>query len=316
MVMKKCLLLLMFLGFFFGASAAKQDSIGTKVKNGKVYILHRVEKGQGLYTISKKYGVSLQDLIKENPGSEEVIRVDQIIWVPTNLPAKLEEPVVEDYFDQKHEEPSKEDPPSGKKSTFAQYHTVISGETLYGISVKYSTTVDVIKSLNNLESDLITEGQKLLVPAKAGTVEATPDDSMDTVEGELHVVQSQITVDDPVEMAPPDNDSTVSNTSPQGYTIKVIKLADYNLEKVEEEGRVSVDGEDLPEGKHFAYHFSATVGTVIMVTNPETNQTVFVKVIGNFERSDSSDEIIRLSPYSAESVGLTNDQLVELSYAR
>ena len=50
------------------ASAHKTDSVGTKVKNGTSYILHMVEKGDGLYSISKKYGVSLKEIVAENPG--------------------------------------------------------------------------------------------------------------------------------------------------------------------------------------------------------------------------------------------------------
>lgn len=43
------------------------------------------------------------------------------------------------------------------------YHTVISGDTLYSISRKYGTTVDNIKTLNNLSSNTIHVGQKLIV---------------------------------------------------------------------------------------------------------------------------------------------------------
>lgn len=46
----------------------------------------------------------------------------------------------------------------------AVYHTVVAGENLYRISVKYNTTVDKILKLNNLKNaDKIIEGQKLRV---------------------------------------------------------------------------------------------------------------------------------------------------------
>jgi LysM repeat protein len=296
--------------------AEKTDSIGTKVKNGKVYILHKVEKGQGLYTISKKYGVPLKDLIAENPGSEEVIKVDQIIWVPTNQPVKMEEPVVEDYFDKSHTPANQEAKPDSKTnevSTYAKYHTVVAGETLYGISLKYKTSVEVIMSLNNLESTVITEGQKLLVPGpKSSTpVDSTQNRDTGNITSDLEEVQSQLNMEH-------DTDSLATPAVQQvdGYTIKVVKLDGYEMEKVEERGKASIDTEELPDNKHFAYHCTAERGTVIMVTNPQTGQTIFVKVIGNFERSGNSSEIIRLSSASASSIGLTGDQIVELSYAR
>lgn len=46
----------------------------------------------------------------------------------------------------------------------AVYHTVVAGENLYRISVKYNTTVDKILKLNNLKNaDKIIEGQKIRV---------------------------------------------------------------------------------------------------------------------------------------------------------
>lgn len=45
----------------------------------------------------------------------------------------------------------------------SKVHTVVSGDTLWGISRKYKTTVREIKSLNGLKSDEITKGQKLII---------------------------------------------------------------------------------------------------------------------------------------------------------
>jgi N-acetylmuramoyl-L-alanine amidase len=51
-----------------------------------------------------------------------------------------------------------------EQNSEAVYHTVVAGETLYRISVKYNTTVDKILKLNNLKNaDRIVEGQKLRV---------------------------------------------------------------------------------------------------------------------------------------------------------
>ncbi|MFT5266484.1 MAG: LysM repeat protein [Polaribacter sp.] len=47
--------------------------------------------------------------------------------------------------------------------TTERYHTVNSGETLYGISKKYNLSVDKLKALNSLTSNNLDIGQKLLV---------------------------------------------------------------------------------------------------------------------------------------------------------
>ena len=43
------------------------------------------------------------------------------------------------------------------------YHTVVRGDTLFGIANRYKTTVDKIKSLNGLTTNTIRVGQKLIV---------------------------------------------------------------------------------------------------------------------------------------------------------
>lgn len=45
----------------------------------------------------------------------------------------------------------------------AGQHTVVEGDTLWAISLKYNTTVDQIKQKNNLTSDTIYPGQTLQV---------------------------------------------------------------------------------------------------------------------------------------------------------
>lgn len=43
-------------------------------------------------------------------------------------------------------------------------YKVVSGDSLYGIAKKYNTTVDEIKSINNLSSNLLSIGQILKIP--------------------------------------------------------------------------------------------------------------------------------------------------------
>lgn len=306
------MIFIVFLGLSASALAEKADSVGTKVKNGKVYILHKVEKGQGLYSISKKYGVSLTDLVAENPGSEQVIKIDQIIWVPTTQEVKLQEPVVEDFFDKTEDidsdEPQELDTEDAVESTYASYHTVVAGETLFSIARKYKTNVDVIKSLNYLQSDVITEGQKILVPGNSGETRASDNFEMDLDAAQEELDLPEVTEIDPIVLDTPDV---------EGYSIKVIRLEEYNLEKIEESGISNIETTDRNTNKNFAYHCSAPVGTVIMVTNPKNNKTVFVKVIGNFERGASSALVIKLSKLSAASIGLEESGApVKLSYAR
>jgi len=53
--------------------------------------------------------------------------------------------------------------PPTNPSTSTQFHSVVAGETLYAISRKYGLTVDRLKELNRLSSNLISIGQQLRV---------------------------------------------------------------------------------------------------------------------------------------------------------
>ncbi len=54
--------------------------------------------------------------------------------------------------------------PQEEKSGDKIYHTVISGDTLYAIARKYGIAVSDLKKVNNMSSNTIQLGQKLLIP--------------------------------------------------------------------------------------------------------------------------------------------------------
>jgi LysM repeat protein/ABC-type branched-subunit amino acid transport system substrate-binding protein len=45
-------------------------------------IRHKVEKGQTLYSIAKKYNTGIEDIISLNPGVEKVLKAGQVITIP------------------------------------------------------------------------------------------------------------------------------------------------------------------------------------------------------------------------------------------
>ena len=101
------------------------------------YFLHTVTKGQGLYSISRMYGVTEDDIIKLNPGSEKVIKVGQELRIP-----------------------NRQQPSSG------HFHTIQKGETLYRLSVENRVSVKEICDANpGLSADNFKIGQVITIPA-------------------------------------------------------------------------------------------------------------------------------------------------------
>lgn len=101
------------------------------------YINYKVVRGDTLYSISKKYGVSIDTIISDNALKNNILSVGQ------NLKIRVSGEVVEECF--------------GEENTY----TVLKGDTLYSIARKFNTTVDNIKSKNNLSSNTLSVGQIL-----------------------------------------------------------------------------------------------------------------------------------------------------------
>ncbi|MCB0734784.1 MAG: LysM peptidoglycan-binding domain-containing protein [Bacteroidetes bacterium] len=291
------------------AQAAPADSIGTKVKNGKIFIMHKVEKAQGLFAISRRYGVPLSDILEHNPGADKNLQVDQIVLVPTGKDAPFEEKVVVDYFSGGQTKPVAD--VSQGKSTFARYHTVETGETLYSISVKYNTKVDVLKSLNNLKSDALSPGQELMVPSE-DTDQAVATDNPPKKADTLKKDVAKVT----------DNSNT-ANTGTMGkvvngdYERKVEKLTEFDIEKIWEKGVAGDLVFDEADKRRICSHHSAEIGTTIMVTNPANNKAVFVKVVKNHPlNTETENKIIELSQAARDYISLDSGKPVEISFAR
>lgn len=108
---------------------------GTNVDNvNENYYI--VKSGDTLYSIAKKYGLTVDELKKMNNLSSNTLSINQKLLVGNDIST-------DDNYD---------------------VYVVKSGDTLWGIASKYNTSVDKIKDINNLNSNNLSIGQKLLVP--------------------------------------------------------------------------------------------------------------------------------------------------------
>lgn len=90
---------------------------------------HTVVKGDTLYSLSRKYDMTVDDLKALNGLKDNVLSIGQELRLD-----------------------------SGPASTT---HTVVKGDTLYSLSKKYDTSVNAIKALNDLDSNVLSIGQVL-----------------------------------------------------------------------------------------------------------------------------------------------------------
>ena len=127
------------------------EYIGKVPVTGNTYI---VKSGDSLWSISKKLGVTVDELKKANNLTSNLLSIGQVLKIP-----------------------STEIETSGEV-----IYTVKSGDSLYSIARQYGLTVDEIKRYNNLTSNLLSIGQKLKIP----TMIETPT----TSEGTVYIVKS------------------------------------------------------------------------------------------------------------------------------
>jgi N-acetylmuramoyl-L-alanine amidase len=158
--MKNILGILIIFGFYFFIFnptnlLAKTKSLNPSKNLSQENLYHIVKRGESLESIARKYGVSISEIRKWNNLKGERLRVGQRLIVGVKE-AKEERGI-------KKEEIKKEG---------AVYHIVKKGENLDKIAKKYGISVKELKELNNLKSNKVYVGQKLIIKKEEEKKEA------------------------------------------------------------------------------------------------------------------------------------------------
>ena len=103
---------------------------------GTDYIEYVVQPGDTLWLLSRRYGTTVDAIKNLNGLTGSMLYIGQVL----RIPASSVVPYIE--------------------------YTVRVGDTLWELSRRYGTTVEAIRELNRLESDMIYIGQELLIPVK------------------------------------------------------------------------------------------------------------------------------------------------------
>lgn len=98
-----------------------------------------VKSGDNLYAIARKYNTTVNEIKSLNNLGSDILSVGQILKIPTVTPSQEQE----------------------------ETYIVQSGDSLYSIARKFNTTVDELKRLNNLSSNLLSIGQVLVLPIES-----------------------------------------------------------------------------------------------------------------------------------------------------
>ena len=97
-----------------------------------------VQAGDSLWRIAQNFGTTVDAIRTLNNLTSDTLLIGQVLRIPSTV-----------------------------TTTPSITHTVVSGDTLWRLSQRFGTTVDAIRALNNLTSDVLTIGQTLQIPSTA-----------------------------------------------------------------------------------------------------------------------------------------------------
>lgn len=112
----------------------------TKIVDGQNYYVHKVQQGNTLWGLQQMYGVKVEEILRTNPQLANGLKTGEEILIQCN-----------------------EIPKSNTEQITSEYK-VKKGETLYGISRKFNTTVDNLIVLNPELQNGLQKGQSIQVP--------------------------------------------------------------------------------------------------------------------------------------------------------
>ncbi|OIP82799.1 MAG: hypothetical protein AUK44_06945 [Porphyromonadaceae bacterium CG2_30_38_12] len=141
----------------------------TKKINGVEYILYTAQAGEGMYGISKRFDVTLDELNSLNPEAASGLKVGQILLIPRKkLPKNITNTSTAQVVQ------------TNNQKTIMMEHVVEKKQTLFAISRKYNVSQDELKKANpELEKGLKT-GMVLHIPQSVNTNKATSNGKNDT----------------------------------------------------------------------------------------------------------------------------------------
>ena len=322
------------------------DSLRTEQIDGKWVVIHQVEKGETLYSLSKRYQSDIEEIVSRNEIVDNTLSLDQLIQIPIDKEV--------------------EELPDSDEGEIV--HVVKTGETLFSISRQYGLKVFELRQMNDLKGNEISIGQELVI-TRRGTVGTKPDlpdvdtdvpgkviekeeavgttvvEKADPMKGFiLYQVQSgddlreigrkhgvrvdsiiywndlkgdflqigqQLKLKNKPELA---GDEVKLENTPYGTRKRIIDNSGFI--RVVEEGLAMKIEDVIETSKYLCLHRTLSVGSLVEVRNLMNNQKVFVKVVGKLPDTGLNEQVlIRLTPVAFKRLGIIDPRArVEISY--
>lgn len=275
-----------------------------KASPGKEDGYHLVENGETLYSIGRKYNVTVAELKEWNNLPNDAISLGTKLWVSD--PKRRSIPVLEANANSAARPTASEDP-----YTYAGkiVHTVEPKETLYSIARMHDTTEEQIKEWNNLLTNNLAIGQKLVVGLTKGIPSRSQGNRMARNNDEESRPKDYNYNNNPVSI------TQIGDPTQEDLEGDVV-ASSADVRKMTELGMAMVIDDTVNTKKYLALHRTAPIGTIMQIHNEMNNLSVFVRVVGKLPATGDNDKVlIKLSRKAFDKLGAYNEKFpVRLTY--
>lgn len=261
---------------------------------------YQVKQGDTLYGISKKLNVTIAELKQWNELNSNDIELGQeLVYYNATVADVNPDAAGEQNSD-----------PLVNRSANVQneYYIVKSGDTLYDLALANNMTVDQLKSLNNLNSNNLSVGQRLAVrkksvapPSVSGSSDKSSPQGVFSVyeikrnESLSSLLQKFKMTEEELQKLNPElnlqrivsgQEVTILRPPSRQYENPYLQKANLsNLGEIpvtqymdSNEGDITTSGELYASEALTAAHSNIALGSLIFVENPQTGNGVYVRV--------------------------------------
>ncbi|MFM6943609.1 MAG: LysM peptidoglycan-binding domain-containing protein, partial [Aquirufa sp.] len=229
----KLTLLIAFLcALQLSTKASTLDSLGLKKENNKTFLLFKVGPKQSLFSILKRYNLSLSEFKTANADVQIPVKTGEIVYIPLH------------YLEESNPAPKVVEEKAPESPKEAEIHIVAPKQGLLSVANMHKVTMAELRKWNNLTSDRLQEGQRLIVSDPAGSTSSIAVDKS-------NLLPAKSTV--PAVSAPSPTETVVAASKEKGPE---------DIKKKIETGIAELI--DVPDnsGKFLALHRTAPIGTL------------------------------------------------------
>jgi LysM repeat protein len=322
--MKKLVIILFSFGITLALAAQSSDLI-IQSEGGKLFLNHTVAPKENFYSIGRLYNISPREIAPFNHMSlNSGLEINQELKIPLEAVNFAQHGTA-----------------AGDEVFVPVYHVVTQKEGLYRIGQNFNkASVSDLKTWNNLSSENISNGQKLVVGflrvktsqsalavngvKKIGSIAQAPVSTAPVItKAENNTAAATKPVEEPVVVETAQNTTFDSNAEGTGFFKGSYRDQSVSFNAFKSEMGVAAifkSTSGWQDAKYYALMNNITPGTIVRITNTNNNRIIFAKVLGELPPGRENEGLlIRISNAAAAELKVNDKEpkfAAEVAYAK